>query len=64
MRVRRVGILIVLVIVVLCCVSGAAAFIWSHTDQGDDLEHGCGRRDRPAGDQPGGSEPVMDLSSY
>jgi hypothetical protein len=31
MRVRRVGIPIVLVIVALCCVSGAAAFIRSHT---------------------------------
>ena len=31
MRVRRVGILIVLVIVALCCVSVAAAFIWTHT---------------------------------
>ncbi len=30
MRLRRVGILIVTVIVVLCCVSGAAGFIWSH----------------------------------
>jgi hypothetical protein len=31
MRVRRMGILIVLVIVALGCVSGAAAFMWSHT---------------------------------
>src|ERR1700724_3352835 len=31
MRVRHVGIRIVLVVVALCCVSGAAGFIWSHT---------------------------------